>query len=47
VRGARPEAAPRPAYSALDTSRLTALTGLVPRDWREALWDAFAERRGD
>ena len=46
-RGARPDAAPRPAYSALDTSRLTALTGLVPRDWREALWDAFAERRGD
>ena len=46
-RGARPDAAPRPAFSALDTSRLTALTGVVPRDWREALWDAFAERRGD
>lgn len=47
VRGARPDSAPRPAFSALDTARFTALTGLVPRDWREALWEAFAERRGD
>jgi dTDP-4-dehydrorhamnose reductase len=29
----------RPAYSALDTSRYTALTGAVPRPWQEALRD--------
>ncbi len=33
----RPKQARRPAYSVLDTSRYSLLTGQVPRNWREAL----------
>lgn len=32
-----PAAAPRPANSRLDSSKITALTGVTPRPWREAL----------
>lgn len=35
----RPQSAPRPAYSALDTSDYTRLTGKTPRLWRDALRD--------
>lgn len=38
-----PRPAPRPAYSVLDTARLTATTGVPPRDWRVALRDVVAE----
>ena len=31
--------APRPIHTAMDTSGLTALTGLRPRPWRDALRD--------
>ena len=33
----RPKQARRPAYSVLDTTRYSSLTGQVPRGWREAL----------
>ncbi len=36
--------APRPADSRLDTSRYRELTGVAPRDWREALWDVLTAR---
>ena len=35
--------APRPAYSVLDTSRLTEHTGIQPRSWQEALAECMAE----
>lgn len=35
--------AQRPAYSVLDTGRLTAQTGLKPRAWRDALRDCLLE----
>lgn len=35
--GQWPQKARRPAYSVLDTSRLTRLTGLTPRPWPQAL----------
>ena len=36
--------APRPAYSALDTTSYAVATGDTPRSWRDALRDYFAER---
>ncbi len=36
---AYPQKAPRPAYSVLDTSRFTNLTGMVPRPWIQAVRD--------
>jgi dTDP-4-dehydrorhamnose reductase len=33
----------RPAWSALDTGRFTALTGVLPRPWRETLVDYLQE----
>ena len=35
----RPQSAPRPAYSTLDTSDYTRLTGKSLRPWRDALHD--------
>jgi len=37
-----PTAAPRPSYSALDTSTLESAFGITPRPWREALRDTMA-----
>lgn len=34
--------APRPAYSVLDTQKLTSHTGIVPRPWQEALRECLA-----
>lgn len=36
-----PTKARRPHYSVLDTTTLTRVTGIVPRDWREALADTI------
>lgn len=44
VRSAEVPGAPRPVDSTLDTSRFTAITGITPLDWREALWQAMASR---
>jgi dTDP-4-dehydrorhamnose reductase len=38
-----PTAAMRPKYSLLDTRSTTALTGIVPRDWRARLKDVLKE----
>ena len=38
-----PTAAPRPAYSVLDTDSFSAATGIVPRSWREALSETLTE----
>ncbi len=38
-----PTAAPRPAYSVLDTTSWTATFGVGPRPWREALSDALCQ----
>lgn len=43
--GAAGRIAVRPAYSALDTSRYTHLTGETPRPWQEALRDYLATPR--
>ncbi|MCH5276895.1 MAG: dTDP-4-dehydrorhamnose reductase [Desulfovibrionaceae bacterium] len=49
--GQWPQKARRPAYSVLDTSRLTQLTGIRPRPWPQALRDyifqSFAPRSED
>lgn len=37
--------APRPAYSVLDTGKLTDHTGIVPRPWQEALAECLAGLR--
>lgn len=46
-----PQKARRPAYSVLDTSRLTHLTGMTPRPWpqalREYIFQSFAAGRED
>jgi dTDP-4-dehydrorhamnose reductase len=41
--GDYPTAAMRPKYSLLDTRSTTALTGIVPRDWRVMLTDVLQE----
>jgi dTDP-4-dehydrorhamnose reductase len=38
-----PTAAPRPAYSVLDTDSFSAATGIVPRSWSVALSETLAE----
>ena len=41
--GDYPTAAQRPKYSLLDTHTTTAVTGIVPRDWRVSLKDVLRE----
>lgn len=38
-----PMAAARPAYSALDTSKITRVFGIAPRTWQQALAECVAE----
>ena len=37
--------APRPPYTAMDTSRLAAVTGITPRPWQEAIAEFIASKR--
>ncbi len=39
-----PRPAARPAYSVLDTGRLTRVAGIVPRTWKEALFEYIQQR---